>query len=174
MFVRLVWRKKLNYCNTSNKVDVNLPILMPKPQYPLQESSQENPPTTHSNHDSLKSHSLPHGDSCDINVGQALISPQSANQTQLTQPLFPHLLINPHMAIIIEQRVKVNQKARILELKQRNHEEHCSDNLYAISIKEGTTYPCPKLHSASTKERSIRRIQMKPYTVFKYKSLNIL
>ncbi|GKB72952.1 putative reverse transcriptase domain-containing protein, partial [Tanacetum coccineum] len=31
---------------------------------------------------------------------------------------------------IIEQRVKVNQKARILELKRRNHEEHCSDILY--------------------------------------------
>ncbi|GJW68184.1 hypothetical protein Tco_0122608, partial [Tanacetum coccineum] len=60
---------------------------------------------------------------------------------------------------IIEQKVKVNQKTRIMELKQRNHEEHCSDNLYAASIKEDMTYPCPKLHSASTKERSIRRIQ---------------
>ncbi|GJZ06788.1 DNA damage-binding protein 1 [Tanacetum coccineum] len=97
MFVRPVWRKKLNYCNTSNEVDVNLPTPMPKPQSPLQEPSQENPPTTHSNHDSLKSHSLPLGDSCDTNVGQALIPPQSANQTQLTQHSFPHLLINPHM-----------------------------------------------------------------------------
>ncbi|GJR30554.1 hypothetical protein Tco_1106786 [Tanacetum coccineum] len=61
--------------------------------------------------------------------------------------------------LIIEQRVKVNQKARILELKRRNHEEHCSDNLYAVSIKEDTAYPCHKLHSASTKERSICRIQ---------------
>ncbi|GKB41186.1 hypothetical protein Tco_0886128 [Tanacetum coccineum] len=76
--------------------------------------------------------------------------------------------------VIIEQRVKVNQKARILELKRRNHEEHCSDNLYAVSIKEDTAYLCPKLHSASTKRRSIRRIQMKPYAVFKYKSWNIL
>ncbi|GJS58028.1 hypothetical protein Tco_0652812 [Tanacetum coccineum] len=42
--------------------------------------------------------------------------------------------------VIIEQRVKVNQKARILELKRRNHEEHCSNNLYAISIKEDTAY----------------------------------
>nr|GEW25390.1 hypothetical protein [Tanacetum cinerariifolium] len=37
MSVRLVWRKKLNYCNTSNEVDVNLPTPMPKPQSPLQE-----------------------------------------------------------------------------------------------------------------------------------------
>nr|GFA23751.1 hypothetical protein [Tanacetum cinerariifolium] len=63
----------------------------------------------------------------------------------------------------VEQRVKVNQKARILELKLRNHEEHCSDNLYAVSIKKDTTYSCPKLHSASTKEISIRRILMKTY-----------
>ncbi|GKA46648.1 hypothetical protein Tco_0739531 [Tanacetum coccineum] len=81
MSVRPVWRKKLNYCNTSNKVDVSLPTPKPKPQSPLQEPSQENPPTTHSNYDSLKSHSLLLGDSCDTNVGQALIPPQSANQT---------------------------------------------------------------------------------------------
>ncbi|GKE92199.1 hypothetical protein Tco_1573294, partial [Tanacetum coccineum] len=78
--IRPVWRKKLNYCNTSNEVDVNLPTPMPKPQSPLKEPSKENPPTTHSNHDSLQSHSLLLGDT---NVGQALIPPQSANQTQL-------------------------------------------------------------------------------------------
>nr|GEX07363.1 hypothetical protein [Tanacetum cinerariifolium] len=97
MSVRLIWRKKLNYCNTSNEVDVNLP----KPQSLLQEPSQEHPFTTHSNHDSLKSYSLPLGDSCDTNVGQTLIPSQSANQTQLTQPSFPHLLINPHMACVL-------------------------------------------------------------------------
>ncbi|GKF42946.1 hypothetical protein Tco_0126288, partial [Tanacetum coccineum] len=59
---------------------------------------------------------------------------------------------------IIEQRVKVNQKAHILELRQRNHEEHCSDNLYAVFIKEDTAYPCPKLQSASMKRISIHRI----------------
>ncbi|GJZ66628.1 hypothetical protein Tco_0623324 [Tanacetum coccineum] len=63
--------------------------------------------------------------------------------------------------IIIEQRVKVNQKARILELKRRNYEDYCDDNLYAVSIKEDTLYPCPKLHSTSTKRRLIRRIQKK-------------
>ncbi|GJS37968.1 retrovirus-related pol polyprotein from transposon TNT 1-94 [Tanacetum coccineum] len=30
------------------------------------------------------------------------------------------------------------------------------DNLYVVSIKEDTAYLCPELHSASTKERSIR------------------
>ncbi|GJX41995.1 hypothetical protein Tco_0256985 [Tanacetum coccineum] len=99
--VRPIWRKKLNYCNTSNEVDVNLPTPMPKSQSPLNESSQENPPTTFSNHDSLQPHSLPLGDSCDTNVGQAFIPPQSVNQTQLTQPYFPHLLINPHVASVL-------------------------------------------------------------------------
>ncbi|GJT15258.1 hypothetical protein Tco_0873964 [Tanacetum coccineum] len=42
--------------------------------------------------------------------------------------------------IVIEQRVNVNQKARILELKRRNYEEHYSDIIYAISIKEDTAY----------------------------------
>ncbi|GJT23908.1 hypothetical protein Tco_0893845 [Tanacetum coccineum] len=71
--------------------------------------------------------------------------------------------LDADLSVIIEQRVKVNQKARILELKRRNHEEHSSDNLYAVSIKEDTAYPCPKLHSASMKRISICRIQMKPY-----------
>ncbi|GJR04329.1 hypothetical protein Tco_0527313 [Tanacetum coccineum] len=101
MSVRPIWRKKLNYCNTSNEVDVNLSTPMPKPQSHLQEPSQENPPTAHSNHDSLKSHSPPLGDSYDTNVGQPFIPPQNVNQTQLTQPLFPHLLINPHVPSVL-------------------------------------------------------------------------
>ncbi|GJY28636.1 retrovirus-related pol polyprotein from transposon TNT 1-94 [Tanacetum coccineum] len=40
--------------------------------------------------------------------------------------------------VIIEQRVKLNQKTHILELKQRNYEQNCSDILYAISIMEDT------------------------------------
>ncbi|GJZ25979.1 hypothetical protein Tco_0570232 [Tanacetum coccineum] len=63
--------------------------------------------------------------------------------------------------LIIEQRVKVNQKARILELKQRDYKEQCSDIPYATSIKEDTAYLCLKLHSASTIRRLIRCIQKK-------------
>ncbi|GKC97292.1 hypothetical protein Tco_1167567 [Tanacetum coccineum] len=96
--IRPVWRKKLNYCNTSNEVDVNLPTPMPKPQSPLNEPSQANTPTTYSNHVSLQSQSLPLSDSCNTNVGQASILPQSVNQSQ---PLFPHLLINPHVASVL-------------------------------------------------------------------------
>ncbi|GJV18988.1 hypothetical protein Tco_1368008 [Tanacetum coccineum] len=54
--------------------------------------------------------------------------------------------------VFIEQRVKVNQKARILELKQRNHEDYCSNYLYTVSIKEDMAYLCLGFHSASTKE----------------------
>ncbi|GKC39124.1 hypothetical protein Tco_1051508, partial [Tanacetum coccineum] len=52
--------------------------------------------------------------------------------------------------------------ARILELKRRYFEDYCSDNQYAISIKEDTAYLC--LHSPKTtkKTRSIRRIQRRP------------
>nr|GEW96972.1 hypothetical protein [Tanacetum cinerariifolium] len=74
---------------------------MPKLQSSLKEPSQENPVTTESNHDSIQSHSLPLGDPCETNVGQAFIPPQNVNQTQLTQTPFPHLLINPHVASVI-------------------------------------------------------------------------
>ncbi|GJT40773.1 hypothetical protein Tco_0940638 [Tanacetum coccineum] len=63
--------------------------------------------------------------------------------------------------IIIEQRVKVNQKARILELKRRNYEEYYFDIPYAVSIKEDTAYACPELHSASMKERSVHLAKIK-------------
>nr|GEX33096.1 ribonuclease H-like domain-containing protein [Tanacetum cinerariifolium] len=43
--------------------------------------------------------------------------------------------------VIIECLVKINLKARILELKQRYFEDYCSDNQYAVSIKEDTTHP---------------------------------
>ncbi|GJT64792.1 hypothetical protein Tco_1016272 [Tanacetum coccineum] len=69
MSVRPTWRKKLNHCNSSNKVDVNLPTPMPKPQSPINE------PTTLSNHASLQSHSLPLSDSWNTNVGKAPIPP---------------------------------------------------------------------------------------------------
>ncbi|GJT07573.1 reverse transcriptase domain-containing protein [Tanacetum coccineum] len=72
-------------------------------------------------------------------------------------------------SVIIEQRVKDDQKARILEHRQRNYEEHCSDNLYAVSIKEDMAYLYLKLHSASTKRRLIRRILTNLYVVSKIK-----
>ncbi|GJY65345.1 hypothetical protein Tco_0467583 [Tanacetum coccineum] len=72
---------------------------MPKPQFPLKESYQENPLTTLSNNDSLQPHLLLLGDSCATNVKQAFIPPQSVNQH--TQPSFPHLVINPHVASVL-------------------------------------------------------------------------
>ncbi|GJU44929.1 hypothetical protein Tco_1202195 [Tanacetum coccineum] len=103
MSVRPVWRKKLNYCNTSNRLDGNLPTRMPKPQSPLKEPSQENPSTTHSNHVSLQSHSLPLGVPCDTNI-----PPQNANPTQPTQLTFPHLLINPHVASVLHAQTPLS------------------------------------------------------------------
>ncbi|GJY66580.1 hypothetical protein Tco_0468818 [Tanacetum coccineum] len=73
---------------------------MPKPQSPINE------PTTHSNHVLLQSHSLPLSDSYDTNVGQASISP-SINQPQ-TQPSFPHLLINPHVASVLHAQTPLS------------------------------------------------------------------
>ncbi|GJU97188.1 hypothetical protein Tco_1326459 [Tanacetum coccineum] len=58
-------------------------------------------PNTQSNQDSLQPHSFPLSDPCVTRVDQALIPPQSVNQTQFTQPLFPHLLINPHVASVL-------------------------------------------------------------------------
>ncbi|GJS99068.1 hypothetical protein Tco_0820238 [Tanacetum coccineum] len=84
---------------------------MSKPQSPLNEPSQENPPTIQINHDSLQSHSLPLGVSCDTNVGHTPISSQNFNQTQLTQPPFPHSLINPHVASMIHAQAPLSPQS---------------------------------------------------------------
>ncbi|GJV35446.1 hypothetical protein Tco_1407923 [Tanacetum coccineum] len=106
------YRKKLNYCNTSNEVDVNLPTPMSKPQSPLNEPSQENPPTTKTNHDSLQSHSLPLVRFLvDTNIGHTPILPPNFNQTQLTQPSFPHSLINPHVARMIHAQAPLSSQS---------------------------------------------------------------
>ncbi|GKC03508.1 hypothetical protein Tco_0995118, partial [Tanacetum coccineum] len=80
--------------------DVNLPTQISKPYSPFNQNqpSQENSPTTQTNHDSLPSHSLPLGDSCNTNVGHTPSPLQSINQSQT---LFPHLLINPHVASVL-------------------------------------------------------------------------
>ncbi|GJZ47228.1 hypothetical protein Tco_0601060 [Tanacetum coccineum] len=96
-----IWRKKLNSCNTSNVDDVNLPTQISKPQSPLSQPSQENSLTTQTNHDSLQSHSLPLGDSCNTNIEHNTSLPQDINQTQFTQPPFPYSLINPHVANLL-------------------------------------------------------------------------
>ncbi|GJS35562.1 hypothetical protein Tco_0533944 [Tanacetum coccineum] len=50
--------------------------------------------------------------------------------------------------VIMEYLVKIDQKARILELKRRYFEDYYSDNQYTVSIKEDTAYLC--LHSQKT------------------------
>ncbi|GJU34061.1 hypothetical protein Tco_1182415 [Tanacetum coccineum] len=63
----------------------------------------------------------------------------NAQITKLTQDL---------IAVVTEYLVKLDQKARILELKRRYFEDYYSDNQYAVSIKEETVYSC--LHSPKT------------------------
>ncbi|GJZ17896.1 hypothetical protein Tco_0554019 [Tanacetum coccineum] len=75
--VKPIWRKKLNPCNTSNRLNVNLPTPMPKPLTPHHQPSQEN------NH-----------------PNQALPNPYIKNTTTSPQgvshPPFPISPINSH------------------------------------------------------------------------------
>ncbi|GJW56986.1 hypothetical protein Tco_0103717 [Tanacetum coccineum] len=60
--------------------------------------------------------------------------------------------------VIMEYLVKINQKARILELKRRHFEDYYSDIQYAVSIKEDKAYLCMYF----TKENEGMKINM-PY-----------
>ncbi|GJS74552.1 hypothetical protein Tco_0707393 [Tanacetum coccineum] len=145
MSVRPTCKKKLNHCNSSIEVDVNLPTPMLKPQSPINE------PTTHSNHVSLQSHSLPLSDSCDTNVGQASIPPQSINQSQ-TQPQFPHLLINPHVASVLHAQTPPSPQgdnytlppslSREMLMNDINHLQDLS-NLLVMHLSQRNTSSSP-------------------------------
>ncbi|GKB98159.1 hypothetical protein Tco_0984296 [Tanacetum coccineum] len=78
MSVKPIWRKKLNPCNTSNKLNVSLPTPMPKPLIPHHEPSQEN------NH--------PNQASPDPYIKDTPTSPQT-----VSHPLSPILPINSHV-----------------------------------------------------------------------------
>ncbi|GJU18961.1 hypothetical protein Tco_1146927 [Tanacetum coccineum] len=57
--VRPVWKKKLNYCNSSNVDDVNTPTPMPKPPSPCNAPLKENSPISTSNLASPQPYSPP-------------------------------------------------------------------------------------------------------------------
>ncbi|GJV19371.1 hydroxyphenylpyruvate reductase [Tanacetum coccineum] len=78
MSVKPIWRKKLNHCNTSNRLNVNLPTPMPKPLTPHHEPSQEN------NH---PNQALPNPYIKDTPISPHVIS----------HPSFPISLINSHV-----------------------------------------------------------------------------
>ncbi|GJT49573.1 hypothetical protein Tco_0975730 [Tanacetum coccineum] len=112
-----------------------------------------------------------------VNIKESYVDPITLVSFQILRyELFYDILvvIESFLDFEHEKRVKVNQKAHILELKRRNYKEYCSDILYVISIKEDTSYLCLKLHSAAMKRRPIRRIQKTLYVVSKIKYWNIL
>ncbi|GJZ43536.1 hypothetical protein Tco_0590791 [Tanacetum coccineum] len=69
--------------------------------------------------------------------------------------------------IIMEYLVNISKRLAIWSLNEDILKTNDSDNQYAISIKEDTTYSC--LHSPKTtkERRSIRRIQESQYAVFR-------
>ncbi|GJX08820.1 hypothetical protein Tco_0196752 [Tanacetum coccineum] len=131
MSVRPTWMKKLNHCNSSNEVDVNLPTTIPKPQSPLNQNqpSQENSPTTKTNHDSLPSHLPPLGDSCNTNVGHTPSPPQS-NMTITRSGMNPEAIEE-----IVNRRVEealaayeVTRAANALEAENQSQNDSDDDN----------------------------------------------
>ncbi|GJX86599.1 hypothetical protein Tco_0337373 [Tanacetum coccineum] len=93
IYVRPLWRKKLNYYNSSNVDDVNTPTPMPKPPYPCNVPSKENSPIATSNHASPQPHSPP---IIDPYVDVVLQANQNHNETQ------PQLHPSPTREMLID------------------------------------------------------------------------
>ncbi|GJR25678.1 hypothetical protein Tco_1101910 [Tanacetum coccineum] len=119
--------------------DVNLPTPISKPQSPPNEPS----------------HPLTLRDSCKTHVGHFPNPPQDFNQTQLTQPLFPHSLINPHIASVLHAQTSPSPQgdnhthnplppspSREMLMNDINQLQDLS-NLLAMHLSQRNTSPSP-------------------------------
>ncbi|GJY38510.1 hypothetical protein Tco_0424874 [Tanacetum coccineum] len=116
--VRPIWRKKLNYCNSSTIEEVDTSTPMPKPPSPCNELSKESSPIAPSNQASPQPHSPPLIDPC-VNV--VLQENQNCNETQ------PQLPPSPTRDMLIDE---INQLQGLL-------------NLLAMHLSNHTTNPTP-------------------------------
>ncbi|GJW93387.1 hypothetical protein Tco_0173059 [Tanacetum coccineum] len=110
--IRLVWRKELNYCNSSNVDDVNTPTPMPKPPSPCNAPSKENAPIATSNHASPQPHSPP---IIDPYIDVVLQANQNHNKTQ------PPLPPSPTREMLIDDINKLQYLSNLLAMHLSNH-----------------------------------------------------
>ncbi|GKD72073.1 hypothetical protein Tco_1330355 [Tanacetum coccineum] len=96
--VRPVWRKKLNYCNSSNEDEVDMPTPMPKPSSPCNELSKEISPIAPSNHASPQPQSPP---LIDPYVDVVLQANQNHNETQ------PQLPPSPTREMLVDEKIQL-------------------------------------------------------------------
>ncbi|GJV79537.1 hypothetical protein Tco_1515407 [Tanacetum coccineum] len=117
MSVKPIWRKKLNPCNTSNVLNVNLPTTMPKPLTPHEPSQENNHPNQALPNPYIKdtptsphviSHPLFPISPINSHATHTQAPPQSDNQTPyikdtptspqvISHPTFPISPINSHV-----------------------------------------------------------------------------
>ncbi|GJR06127.1 hypothetical protein Tco_0529111 [Tanacetum coccineum] len=110
--VRPVWRKKLNYCNSSNVDDVNIPTPMTKPPSPCNKLSKESSPIALSNHASPQPHSPP---LIDPYVDVVLQTNQNHNKTQ------PQLPPSPTREILMDDINQLQDLSNLLAMHLSNH-----------------------------------------------------
>nr|GEY05305.1 hypothetical protein [Tanacetum cinerariifolium] len=133
MSIRPVWRKKLNFNNTSNEIDVNLPTPMPKPQSSLKESSQENPPTTLSNH-GFK----PHKEYQPI-PKKSIVS-SSGNKEKSVEPTIDVSNSNPFDALnSVDNDVKFSANGRTTNMENNETTSSGSSFMNVGNSSSGTT-----------------------------------
>ncbi|GKE56424.1 hypothetical protein Tco_1495609 [Tanacetum coccineum] len=110
--VRPVWRKKLNYCNSSNVDEFDTPTPMPKPPSPCNELSKESSPIAPSNQASPQPHSPP---LIDPYVDVVLQANQNHNETQ------PQLPPSPTRDMVIDEINQLQDLSNLLAMHLLNH-----------------------------------------------------
>nr|GEW56669.1 transposase, Ptta/En/Spm, transposase, Tnp1/En/Spm-like protein [Tanacetum cinerariifolium] len=138
MSVRLIWRKKLNPCNTSNELNVNSPTPMSKPLTPHHELSQEN------NH---LNQALPNPYIKDILTSSQVVShppfpispinshvthtqapPQSDNQNQHTPPL------SPSTESLVDDINQLQDISNLLDMHLSQQQNNIPSSPYSLNL----------------------------------------
>ncbi|GJU26219.1 hypothetical protein Tco_1164840 [Tanacetum coccineum] len=138
MNVKPIWRKKLNPCNTSNGINVNLPTLMPKLLTPHHEPSQENNhpnqalpnPYIKDTPTSPQVVSHPPSPISPINshVTHTQALPQSDNQTQYTPPL------SPSKESLVDEINQLQDLSNLLAMHLSQQQNNISSSPYSPNL----------------------------------------
>ncbi|GJW31244.1 hypothetical protein Tco_0051276 [Tanacetum coccineum] len=161
MSVKPIRRKKLNPCNTSNKLNVNSPTPMPKPLTPYHEPSQEN---NHNNKASPNTYikdtptspqviSYPPSPIPPTNshVTHTQAPPQSDNQTQHTPPL------SPSRESLVDDINQLQNLSNLLDMHLSQQQNNIPSSPYSPNLPHTLNINQVETHVGLEEEKACRR-----------------
>nr|GEV26578.1 hypothetical protein [Tanacetum cinerariifolium] len=154
MSVRLIWRKKLNHCNTSNELNVTSPTPMSKPLTPHHEPSQEkNHPNQALPNPYIKDtrtspqvvlHPLFPISPINLHVTHTQAPLQSENQTQNIPPL------SPSRESLVDDINQLQDLSNLLAMHLSQQQNNIPSSPYSLNLPHTLSINQVEIHVLGT------------------------